>query len=146
MRDYEKEETALFYTGWALVALCCCIWGLFQIVPPSFLSLFPSCVIRRIFGIYCPGCGGTRAVAAFLKGDFATSFLCHPLVPYTAVVGGWFLASQTIERISRHKIKIGMRYRDGYLWASLVILIANFLIKNLLLILCRIDLLKGIAL
>ncbi len=146
MRDYKKEETALFYTGWALVALCCCIFGLFQIMPPSFLNLFPSCVIRRIFGIYCPGCGGTRAIAAFLRGDFLTSCLCHPLVPYTALIGGWFLASQTVERLSRHRINIGMRYRDGYLWASLAILIANFLVKNLLLALWDIDLLKGITL
>ena len=116
MRDYKKEETALFYTGWALVALCCCIFGLFQIMPPSFLNLF------------------------------LTSCLCHPLVPYAALIGGWFLASQTVERLSRHRINIGMRYRDGYLWASLAILIANFLVKNLLLALWDIDLLKGITL
>lgn len=146
MRNYEKEETALFYVGWALVFLCCCIWGIFQIIPPSLLMLFPSCMIRNIFGIYCPGCGGTRAVAAFLRGDFLTSFVSHPLVLYTAAVGGWFLLSQTIERASRHRLKIGMRYRDGYIWAALAILIINFLIKNLLLIIWDIDLLEGIHL
>ena len=146
MRNYEKEETALFYVGWALVFLCCCIWCLFQVVPPSFLMLFPSCMIRKIFGIYCPGCGGTRAVTAFLRGDFLTSFISHPLVLYTAVVGGWFLASQTIERISRHRLKSGMRYRDGYVWAALVILVINFLVKNLLLAVWGIDLLEGIRL
>ena len=145
MRNNEKEETALFYVGWALAVLCCCAWGLFHILPPSFFRLFPSCMIRRIWGIYCPGCGGTRAIAALLRGDFLTSFVCHPLVPYTAVVGGWFLASQTLERASRHRIKIGMHYRDGYVWAALAIVVANFLVKNLLL-LWDIDLLKGITL
>ena len=61
------------------------------------------------------------------------------------IVGGWFLASQTLERASRHRIKIGMHYRDGYVWAALAIVAANFLVKNLLL-LWDIDLLKGITL
>ena len=41
--------------------------------------------------------------------------------------------SQTIERISRGKIHMGMHYRDLYLWIALVIAILNCLIKNLVL-------------
>lgn len=43
------------------------------------------------------------------------------------------MISQTIERISRGKIHIGMHYRDLYLWIALVIAILNCLIKNLVL-------------
>ena len=98
------------------------------------------CTMR--LGGYCPGCGGTRAVISLLRGEFLTSFICHPLVLYTAVVGGWFLISQTIARVSGRRLNIGMKYRDGYVWAALVIVIANFIVKNLLLLLFHVDLLK----
>ncbi len=146
MRQQEKEETALFYVGWALLAMTGIIWVLLKLFPIPFHKLLLPCAVQTLLGIYCPGCGGTRAVSALLHGDFLTSFLCHPLVPYTAAAGGWFLISQTIERLTRHRIKIGLKYRDGYVWAALVIVAVNFLIKNLLLIVWHIDLLEGISL
>ncbi len=146
MRQQEKEETALFYVGWALLAITGVIWVLLRLFPIPFQKLLLPCAVKTLLGIYCPGCGGTRAVSALLHGDFLTSFLCHPLVPYTAAVGGWFLISQTIERLTRHRLKVGMKYRDGYVWAALVIVAVNFIVKNLLLIFWHIDLLKGIQL
>lgn len=146
MRQQEKEETALFYTGWALLAAAGVLLLLLRLFPVPFQKLLLPCAVQTLLGIYCPGCGGTRAVSALLRGDFLTSFLCHPLVLYTAFTGGWFLISQTIERLTRHKLKIGMKYKDGYVWAALIIVAANFIIKNALLLFWHIDLLKGIQL
>ena len=142
MRQREKEETALFYTGWALCLILCVLGILWRLFPLPFSKLILPCVVQAALGIYCPGCGGTRAVASLLRGDFLGSFICHPLVLYTAATGGWFLLSQTIERGSGHRIKIGMRYRDGYVWAALGIVVVNFAVKNLLLVVWGIDLLE----
>lgn len=146
MRQQEKEETALFYVGWALVAIIGCIWIFYRLFPIPFHKLLLPCVVQSTFGIYCPGCGGTRAVSAFLHGNFLASFICHPLVLYTAIVGGWFLISQTIERASKHRFKVGLKYKDSYIWTALVIVVLNFIIKNLLLIIWHIDLLKDYVL
>lgn len=141
MRQREKEETALFYTGWAIVFIACLLWLFYRLFPIPLEKFLLPCIIHTVFGLYCPGCGGTRAVAALFHGDFITSFIYHPLVLYTAVIAGWFLISQSIERISKHRIKIGLKYRDSYIWAALIILIINFIIKNMLLIIWHIDLL-----
>lgn len=146
MRQREKEETALFYIGWSLVLLACVFGLMYQLFPLPFSKLLLPCLVNSTFGIYCPGCGGTRAVSALMHGNFVTSFVCHPLVIYTAIVGGWFLISQTIERLSGHQIKIGMKYHDIYIWTALGIVIINFIIKNLLLIVWHIDLLGSAAL
>ncbi len=146
MRQRDKEETALFYIGWSLVFSASVLGLMYQLFPLPFSKLLLPCLVNSTFGIYCPGCGGTRAIAALLHGKPVTSFICHPLVPYTALVGGWFLASQTVERLSGHRIKIGMRYRDGYVWAALAIVIVNFILKNLLLVLWDIDLLSSVTL
>ena len=47
-------------------------------------------------GLYCPGCGGTRALKAFLRGEFLTSFRYHPLILYCACVAMIFLVSYLI--------------------------------------------------
>lgn len=146
MRHREKEETALFYIGWSLVLFASILALMYHLFPVPFSKLLLPCLVNSMFGIYCPGCGGTRAVSALLHGDFPTSFLFHPLVPYAAIVGGWFLISQSLERLSKHKIRIGMKYRDSYVWAALGILVLNFVVKNLLLIVWNIDLLKSVPL
>lgn len=38
------------------------------------------CLFRRCTGGYCPGCGGSRAAVALLRGDVAGSWAHHPWV------------------------------------------------------------------
>lgn len=52
----------------------------------SWLSWVPDCAFEKITGLYCPGCGGTRAVIALFQGHIIKSFICHPVVPYTFIV------------------------------------------------------------
>ncbi len=146
MKNHSKEETALFYIGWALVFVAGICLLIYRAMPLPYTKLMMPCIFHSVTGFYCPGCGGTRAVSALLHGRIAASFVCHPLVPCAAITAGWFLISQSIERLSRHRVKIGMKYRDVYIWAALGIVILNFIVKNLLLIIWGVDLLQGINL
>ncbi len=48
--------------------------------------LFPfPCVLYSFTGYYCPGCGGTRALSALLKGHIIRSFIDNPVIILTAV-------------------------------------------------------------
>ena len=144
-RERKKEETALFYIGWFFVIILFIIYILLKKIPSLFQANGP-CLIHMLFGIYCPGCGGTRAISAFFHGHLWNSFVCHPIVPYTFLLGGWFLISQTVERVSKHKLKIGLHYRDMYLWIALAIVVLNFIVKNVLLLVWQIDLLGNYTL
>lgn len=110
--------------------------GLRQLLGP-----IPPCALHALTGYYCPGCGGTRAVYALLHGHVLRAFFYHPVVPYGTAVCGWFLLSQTIARLSRGRIAIGMHYRDLYLWIALFLILLNWLVKNLVLSLSGIALL-----
>lgn len=55
------------------------------------------------------------------------------------------MLSQTIERLSRGKVRIGMRYRDCYLWISLVIIGINVIVKDALLLGLGVDVLAKIG-
>ncbi|MCH1981029.1 DUF2752 domain-containing protein [Ruminococcus sp. OA3] len=91
------------------------------------------CIFHQVTGFYCPGCGGTRAVLALVKGNIIQSFLYHPIVVYTAGLLIWYGISHVLEWISKGKLNIGMRFRNRYVYAGLFIVLINWLIRNFLL-------------
>ena len=70
----------LFAAGYALA---------FRAAQANGLPLF-DCVFHRLFGIYCPGCGGSRSVANLLRLQFGKSFWYYPAIPYTAALLAWW--------------------------------------------------------
>ena len=130
----KKTEDIFYVTGLILAAAGVLFWYAYQKLGFRLEHYIPPCIFRQVTGYYCPGCGGTRAVYALFSGHLIKSFCYQPIVLYAVVVGGCFLLSQTVERLSKGKLAIGMRYRDGYMWIALALIIINFLIKNMALL------------
>jgi len=59
--------------------------------PPAQSSFYPECPIYSILHLECPGCGGTRALAALLHGDVSQALHFNALVtlmlPFAAGYG-----------------------------------------------------------
>ena len=140
--EQRKTEWALYVTGACLGGFVLVLYLCDRMLPFQLEKLFLPCVFWKITGFYCPGCGGTRAVSAFLQGKWALSFLYHPLVPYSCILYAWYMVSRSIQYASRYKIKIGMHYRHAYLWTALGFVAVNFLVKNAALLFFRQDILK----
>ena len=66
----------------------------------------PDCTFKSVTGLYCPGCGGTRAVAAFIQGHWARSFRYHPFVPYCGILYIIFMTKGTLALFSKEKLII----------------------------------------
>ncbi len=92
----------------------------------------PPCWFHLISGYYCPGCGGTRAVRALLHGRLLQSAWYHPFVPYAAFLYLYFMITQSVQRLSQGKLRVGMRYRNRLVWIAVALIIGNFIVKNLL--------------
>lgn len=127
----EKTEKRLYVLG---------LIGIFVIVSYllfakytefDLLDWIPPCGIRTLTGFYCPGCGGTRAVRALIEGRLITSFFYHPFVLYCAVIAGIFMVTNTLQIITGNRVKIGMKYRHGYLYAGAAVLIINWILQNI---------------
>ena len=133
MKKSEKslEDELYFYGLIAFVFIV--LGGILLYVTEARVIKFPPCVFNTVTGLYCPGCGGTRAVRALLHGHLIKSVWYHPFVAYGVAVYAVFMVSHTIRKFINHNVK-GMKYRNVYIYIWLAILILNFIIRNILLI------------
>lgn len=69
---------------WPLAALSACAAGaaaVLSLVDPTRPgSLLPGCPVHALTGLYCPGCGSTRALHALLRGDVPMALSMNPLL------------------------------------------------------------------
>lgn len=99
------------------------------------------CIFHALTGLYCPGCGGTRAVKYLLQGQIGMSIRYHPIVVYAAVVGMIELVTWLMSRMFRCPgLFLGHLEQLAYL--GLVIVAGNWIVKNVCLVIWGMDLLS----
>jgi hypothetical protein len=140
-----QENQNLYWIGWCLLGVGFCLILIQQMLHVSILGMFPECMMRHYLGLYCPGCGGTRAVVTLLQGDIRSSLHFHPVILYTVILYLWFMISNTIQIASKGKIAIGLKYRNLYVYIALVIVLINWIFKNYMLIRYGITLTGGLS-
>lgn len=134
MKIQKEYNTPFYYLGLAGLSIFLVVILVLNHFDLTFHDIVPPCYVYTMSGFQCPGCGGTRAVIAMLEGKFLLSLSYHPVVLYVVVVYGWFLISQTIERISNHRIAIGLNYRNIYIYLTLLLIGFNWIVKNIIII------------
>lgn len=133
MKKVKKQftlEDELFQIGIAALAAVLMLAVLYLCLLRRILPPIP-CFFTTVLGIYCPGCGGTRALIAMLHGHFLKALWYHPLIPYMAVIYLGFMLTQGLNRLGLKRIR-PWQFHNWYLWGGLVLLIANFILKNVL--------------
>jgi len=71
-KRFSKQELISLGLLLVLGAAACVI---LLIAPPGspHAKWLPKCMLYQMTGLYCPGCGATRALSALLRGDIRTS-------------------------------------------------------------------------
>lgn len=72
MRDYKLI--------FALVALAVPTLWFVRNNDPLKTNYYPVCILHYLTGLYCPGCGGTRAAHALLNGQPLAALAWNPFV------------------------------------------------------------------
>lgn len=92
-----------------------------------------QCLIYNKTGIYCPGCGCTRAFINMLQGNIIQSLKYNPTVIYSTIVIALYMVSQSIGRIFGIKErKYIMKYKPIYIYIGIFILIGTCIVKNII--------------
>ena len=87
--------------------------------PPGECRFWPPCMFHCLTGLYCPGCGNTRALALLLRGDVAGSLAKNALfVPLLLCVFAVSLFPK-------------LAYNRYFAWTVAVAVILFFIVRNL---------------
>ena len=91
------------------------------------------CWVWEHWHIYCPGCGGTRALIALARGQLETAIRYHPPVVITLALAGAYLLTQTVWRLRGRRGWV-LRYRAWWPAALVGLFLTNCLARNILLL------------
>lgn len=123
-------ETELYHLGLVFAAAGAVIGMVYCFFLQGRLPQIP-CILSEVFGLYCPGCGGTRALTALIHGRILLSVWYHPLILYSAVIMGGFMLTQGLHRLGLKRVK-GWKFHNWYLYGAVILLVVNCIIKNML--------------
>lgn len=98
MRKPLSAEETLYRLGLALLPVFFFAAVFVAFSGQELLGWMPPCWVHERTGLYCPGCGATRAVVALARLHPVESFCYHPFIPYTALIYGLFLIWETLRR------------------------------------------------
>ena len=110
-----------------LLALPLYYCGVFEVLKP-----YNYCVFKRIVGIYCPGCGGTRAVHALLAGHFLESLYLHPAVLYFTSFYLIFMIKMFL-KLHYNIGSVSEKRLIGFLYAGIALIFVQWIVKVLVL-------------
>jgi hypothetical protein len=100
---------------------------------PASSRLLPPCPFHALTGLYCPGCGSTRACHHLLHGRIATAFDFNPLMVVSLPFIAYGLARQAVRlaRGSPPPPAAPSRLSGWWIWGLLVVVLAFAVARNL---------------
>jgi hypothetical protein len=82
------ERVKFFGAGMLCATLLAAVVFAFD---PVRYSIFPPCPLHHYTGLWCPGCGTTRAMHQLLHGNVAAAFRFNPLAISLLPVMGYLV-------------------------------------------------------
>ena len=96
---------------------------------PTEYGFIPPCQFHRWTGLFCPGCGATRAVHFLLRGDWKTSLHYNPMVLLFLPIILLLLAQWVYEIF--HKQNVHYPLQAKFYLGIAIVIIAFFVLRNL---------------
>ena len=137
-----KKHKRYYIIASILVTLFLVFLFLYHFYDYSFYGSGSDCGFKYLFHCYCPGCGGSRSLDAFLHGKILTSVLSHPAILITFCLFMAYFLPATYTFLIKRNSKLYYRFHNLSLWILAISIVLNFIIRNCLLIFFQIDYLQ----
>lgn len=126
MQNNKKDWTYISVFTFTIIII---VLSMFYITYFDKFIKIPECVILKTFGIYCPGCGATRAVYSLYNGDILQSIYYNPIIIYLIISLIWYLITEGICKMLKKENRFIIKDIKIYLYVGLGILLLNWIIK-----------------
>jgi len=96
---------------------------------PSTHGFFPTCMFHAATGLYCPGCGATRALYALLHGNIRMALKDNALFVLSLVALTVWGARFILRKLKNQPAKFSLSPK--FLWGFLVVAVVFAVLRNL---------------
>lgn len=86
---------------------------------PARAGVYPPCLFHRLTGLWCPGCGSTRALHQLLHGHLATAFRLNPLAIALLPPVGYLV-------VRRGRVAM----KPAWIWSLLAVVVVFGVLRN----------------
>ena len=118
-----------FFAGAVLGFAILCALAVLFLFNPATHGFYPACLFHAMTGLYCPGCGGTRAVYQLLHGRVLLALHDNALF-VLALVALAVWGARFAVRKSRNQ-RTFFQLHPKTLWMFLVVALAFTVLRNL---------------
>jgi hypothetical protein len=87
---------------------------------PATTMLYPRCLFHEMTGLWCPGCGTTRALHLLLHGNLAAAFRFNALSMSMVPVAGYLIVRGDASTL-----------KPAWIWLLLVVIVAFGVLRNI---------------
>ena len=96
----------------------------------SITGILPPCLFRVVTGFRCMGCGGTRSIQCFLRGDWGESFYYNPLFFLAALTAVILYMIFTINALRPHYHPLHIRIKRYQIILLAVFAVMFLVVRN----------------
>ena len=104
------------------------VGAVFFFFNPTTTAFYPKCLFHEWTGLYCPGCGSTRALHCLLHGDLREALHDNALMVLALPLVGAILLARAFRR--RPPV-VTRQSKLGWLWLLLAVIVAFGVIRNI---------------
>ena|SRR5581483_7072912 len=121
--DFSRDERRL---AWVSAMFLAGLAAGVVVGKPGHAAFLPPCVFQKLTGLYCPGCGSTRAVWYLVHGHPLKALGENALVVLLLP----FMVYDLAAVLGRRWVTLSSRLRPWMLWTLLGVVIAFTIARN----------------
>ena len=118
-----------FFAGAVLGFAILCALAVLFFFNPATHGFYPVCLFRALTGLYCPGCGGTRAVYQLLHGHVLLALRDNALFVLALVALAVWGARFAVRKLRNQQTVFQLHPKT--LWMFLVVVLIFTVLRNL---------------
>jgi hypothetical protein len=118
-----------FFAGVVLGFVILCALAVLFFFNPATHGFYPVCLFHALTGLYCPGCGGTRAVYQLLHGHVLLALHDNALFGLALVALAVWGARFAVRKLRNQQTIFQLHPKT--LWMFLVVTLVFTVLRNL---------------